>query len=101
MLKIGLGTAAIGRPQYINVRSGGENAPFSLDRFRAEGMAMLEAAWEQGVRYYDTAPGYGLAEDLMIDWTRGAPGRPLEVATKWGYTYVANFDPAATQHEVK
>jgi len=101
MLKIGLGTAAIGRPKYINIRSGEESAPFSLDRFRAEGMAMLEAAWQQGVRYYDTAPGYGLAEELMIDWTRGVPGRTLEVATKWGYTYVANFDPAATQHEVK
>jgi len=97
---IGLGTAAIGRPQYINIRQEA-TAPFSMEAFRQKGMAMLDAAYDQGVRYFDTAPGYGMAEQLIIDWLKSKNDPTIEVATKWGYTYVANFDPRATQHEVK
>ena len=50
---LGLGTAAIGRPQYINIRQ--ESAgDFSLDAFRQKGKAVLENAYEQGIRYFDT-----------------------------------------------
>jgi aryl-alcohol dehydrogenase-like predicted oxidoreductase len=100
MSEIGLGTAAIGRPQYINIRQE-EAAPFSLPDFRAKGMSVLNAAYEQGIRYFDTAPGYGLAEQLMIDWLEASAKPGISVATKWGYTYTANFAPNAAQHEVK
>ena len=98
--KIGLGTAAIGRPQYINIRQE-TNTEFSLDAFREKGMELLDTAYRQGVRYFDTAPGYGMAEQLLLDWVEKKDDVTIEVATKWGYTYVANFDPNAKQHEVK
>jgi len=98
--KIGFGTAAIGRPQYINIRPKA-STEFSLDAFRKAGIEMLESAYEQGVRYFDTAPGYGMAEQLIMDWTKTKNDSNIEIATKWGYTYVANFDLNATQHEVK
>ena len=98
--KIGLGTAAIGRPQYINIRQ--ETSPeFSLDAFRRAGQVVLDDAYRQGIRYFDTAPGYGLAERLLMDWVKEKDDTSIEVATKWGYTYVANFNPNASQHEIK
>jgi len=97
---IGLGTAAIGRPQYINIRQK-EATTVSLDIFRQQGWEVLEEAYRQGIRYFDTAPGYGLAEQLLIDWVKEKGDARIEIATKWGYTYVANFDVNATQHEVK
>ena len=97
---IGFGTAAIGRPQYINIRA--ERArPFSLDAFRKNGLDLLEVAYQKGVRYFDTAPGYGIAEEMLIDWINQKKDPGIEIATKWGYTYTANFDPLAKQHEVK
>jgi aryl-alcohol dehydrogenase-like predicted oxidoreductase len=98
--KIGLGTAAIGRPQYINIRQE-TTTEFSLDDFRKKGLEMLDTAYRQGIRYFDTAPGYGMAEQLLIEWVAEKEDASIEVATKWGYTYVANFDPTAKQHEVK
>lgn len=99
-LKIGLGTAAIGRPQYINVRQESELS-FSLDAFKQHGTRVLDEAYGQGIKYFDTAPGYGLAEKLLIDWISDRKYEDVEIATKWGYTYVANFDPEAAVHEVK
>ena len=97
---IGFGTAAIGRPQYINIRHA-KVEEFSLAAFKEKGFAMLDSAYENGILYFDTAPGYGMAEQLLIDWVKQKNDPTIEVATKWGYTYVANFDPAATTHEVK
>jgi len=97
---IGLGTAAIGRPQYINIRQNKETT-LSLDDFKKKGITTLEKAYQQGVRYFDTAPGYGMAEELLIAWLQTKNDPTIHVATKWGYTYTANFDPNATQHEVK
>ncbi len=62
---------------------------------------MLDYAYESGIRYFDTAPGYGVAEQLLIDWVAKKNDPSITVATKWGYTYVANFDPDAKVHEVK
>lgn len=97
---IGLGTAAIGRPQYININQE-DKAPFSLSTFKQNGIAMLDYAYDSGIRYFDTAPGYGLAEQLLIDWVTKKNDPDITVATKWGYTYVADFDPNAKAHEVK
>lgn len=97
---LGLGTAAIGRPQYINIRQEAV-ADFSLEGFRQKGIEVLNTAYEKGIRYFDTAPNYGIAEQLLIDWVLEKDDAALEVATKWGYTYLANFDPKAEQHEMK
>ena len=98
--KIGLGTAAIGRPQYINIRSK-EADRFELDSFKKKGLHILEEAYQKGIRYFDTAPGYGIAEQLVLEWLNSKQDSSIEIATKWGYEYVANFDPDAKVHEVK
>ena len=98
---IGLGTAAIGRPLYINIKQNQAEEPFSLPSFKQKGLQLLEDAYTKGVRYFDTSPGYGIAEKLVIEWLASKKDTSIQVTTKWGYTYVANFDPNAKQHEVK
>ena len=99
-MNLGLGTAALGRPQYINVR---QNDVYNSDlaAFRKQSFNVLEDAYNAGIRYFDTAPGYGLAEELVLDWLKTKDDNSIEIATKWGYTYTANFDASATVHEVK
>ncbi|TXD52685.1 MULTISPECIES: aldo/keto reductase [unclassified Polaribacter] len=99
-MNLGLGTAALGRPQYINVRQNSTNNS-DLERFRNHSFQVLEEAYDAGIRYFDTAPGYGLAEELVLEWLRTKNDKTIEIATKWGYTYTANFDANATVHEVK
>jgi aryl-alcohol dehydrogenase-like predicted oxidoreductase len=99
-MKLGLGTAALGRPQYINVRQD-NNIKHDLETFRKHSFQVLEDAYNSGIRYYDTAPGYGLAEGLVLEWLKTKNDKTIEIATKWGYTYTANFDTNATIHEVK
>lgn len=100
MQYIGLGTAALGRPQYINIKKEKVES-FSLEALKQKAWDMLDNAFEQGVRYFDTAPGYGMAEQVLIDWVNKKGDDSIEIATKWGYTYVADFNPDAAQHEVK
>ena len=63
---IGLGTAAIGRPLYINIKQDANTEPFSLSTFKEKGMEVLEDAYNKGIRYFDTSPGYGIAEELLL-----------------------------------
>ncbi|WP_452229171.1 aldo/keto reductase [Lacinutrix sp. MEBiC02404] len=97
---LGLGTAALGRPQYINIRKD-KNANPHLEVFKQNSFNVLEHAYQLGIRYFDTAPGYGLAEDLLLEWLQTKNDPTIQIATKWGYTYVANFDANAKVHEVK
>lgn len=99
-MQLGLGTAALGRPQYINVRLE-ECDNSNLAEFRKQSFSVLEKAYNYGIRYFDTAPGYGLAEELLLEWLQTKNDKTIEVATKWGYTYTANFDANAKVHEVK
>lgn len=100
ILSAGLGTAALGRPQYINVRQE-KSMTIDLEAFKIKGFEVLERAYQLGVRYFDTAPGYGLAEQLLLDWLTSKNDPTIQVATKWGYTYVANFNSNAKIHEIK
>jgi D-threo-aldose 1-dehydrogenase len=52
----------------------------------AEAEATLEAAWEVGCRYFDTAPlyGLGLAESRLNPFLRSKRGRPFVLSTKVG-----------------
>ncbi|QKX06948.1 aldo/keto reductase [Aquimarina sp. TRL1] len=99
-MEIGLGTAALGRPEYINIRQE-EKEHLTLGHLKKNAFSVLDAAYKEGIRYFDTAPGYGMAEQLLIDWLQEKNDPGIEVATKWGYTYTANFDPNALIHEVK
>lgn len=101
MKNIGLGTAAIGRPIYINIRHDKPRVDLSLPEFRANGIQILNNAYDNGVRFFDASPGYGLVESLLIEWLQQKNDSDITVATKWGLSYVANFDINATTHEVK
>ena len=52
----------------------------------AEAQAVLEAAWDGGLRYYDTAPlyGFGLAETRLNPFLRGRPRDAYVLSTKVG-----------------
>jgi aryl-alcohol dehydrogenase-like predicted oxidoreductase len=99
-MHLGLGTAALGRPQYINVRQE-KHKVADLNFFKQQGFQVLEEAYNSGIRYFDTAPGYGLAESLVLEWLQTKDDTSIEIATKWGYTYVANFKADAKVHEIK
>jgi aryl-alcohol dehydrogenase-like predicted oxidoreductase len=101
MAQIGLGTAAIGRPLYINIKDNKSSKPFDKQEFIKKGEALLDFAYANGIRILDTAPGYGLAENLVTEWLQNRKISDVSVSSKWGYTYVADFSETAEQHEVK
>ncbi|HMO37446.1 MAG TPA: aldo/keto reductase, partial [Gemmatales bacterium] len=64
---------------------------------------VLDEAWKLGIRWFDAARSYGLAEDFLQTWLRIRDIDPAEVtiSSKWGYTYTANWKIDAKQHEIK
>ena len=100
--RIGLGMAALGRPAYITT---GRAADFGEDRsegaFRRRSWEVLDAAYETGIRYLDCARSYGSAEAFVAGWLARIRPDDVVVGSKWGYTYVGGWDPAAAVHEVK
>ena len=99
--KIGLGLAALGRPEYINIRNG--TIPNkSLEAFTENAFSVLNFAYEQGIRYFDTAPSYGKGEQFLINWNSKYLHKDVTLSTKWGYTYVADWELGFSgAHEVK
>ena len=61
----------------------------------ADAEATLEAAWQAGVRYYDTAPWYGRgqSEHRMGRFLHRQPRGELVLSTKVGRILKAPFDP--------
>ncbi|MGW0823956.1 aldo/keto reductase [Streptomyces sp. NPDC002845] len=100
---IGLGLAAVGRPGYINLgRDEDLPATRSVDALRARSHELLDAAYAQGVRYFDVARSYGRAEEFLADWLKARPdAEDIVVGSKWGYTYTAGWSTEAEAHEVK
>jgi aryl-alcohol dehydrogenase-like predicted oxidoreductase len=101
--RLGLGLAALGRPAYINLGHGAALGPGkSVEELRGRTWAMLDQAWEAGLRYFDAARSYGRAEEFLGGWlrARGHTGTAV-VGSKWGYTYVADWRTDADTHEVK
>jgi aryl-alcohol dehydrogenase-like predicted oxidoreductase len=102
--RIGLGLAALGRPGYINLghaRDLGRNYDEAIMEVRAH--AVLDAAWQAGVRYFDAARSHGRAEQFLASWLKArclAPGA-VTIGSKWGYTYTAGWKVEADRHEVK
>jgi aryl-alcohol dehydrogenase-like predicted oxidoreductase len=101
---IGLGLAAVGRPAYINLgRSADLGGDRPVDALRARAHELLDAALAAGIRYVDVARSYGLAESFLGSWLEGRPaGAPIPtIGSKWGYTYVGDWQMDADVHEVK
>ncbi len=104
MAVLGLGLAALGRPGYLNIGHGNDLGPDrSVDALRARTRDVCDAAWEGGIRWFDAARSYGLAEEFLADWlrTRGIGPGDATVSSKWGYTYTAGWKVEAAVHEVK
>jgi aryl-alcohol dehydrogenase-like predicted oxidoreductase len=103
-LRIGLGLAALGRPGYINLGHDQDLPPGrEVEDLRHRTHELLDQAWRAGVRYFDAARSYGLAERFLGEWLAANRGRRAEltIGSKWGYTYVADWRHDATTHEVK
>ncbi len=100
---IGLGLAAVGRPGYINLGRDedlGENR--SVETLRTRTHELLDAAYAQGVRYFDAARSYGRSEEFLADWLNARPDLDdIVIGSKWGYTYTAGWTTDAEKHEVK
>jgi aryl-alcohol dehydrogenase-like predicted oxidoreductase len=99
--------AALGRPGYINLGHRDDlEQNYDVDAMRDRAHAVLDTAWEAGVRYFDTARSYGKAEQFLASWLRAREIAPtaVSVASKWGYTYTADWRvqvPDGQSHEVK
>ncbi|AKJ14305.1 aldo/keto reductase [Streptomyces incarnatus] len=100
---LGLGLAAVGRPGYINLgREDDLPAERTVDALRTRTLELLDAAYAQGVRYFDVARSYGRSEEFLADWLNARPGiDDVVVGSKWGYTYTAGWSADAETHEVK
>lgn len=102
--RMGLGLAALGRPGYITLEHaqdlGGDYDP---DAMAQHAHAVLDAAWEAGIRYFDAARSYGKGETFLGQWLGNRDHTPQDqiVASKWGYTYTADWQPTADVHEIK
>jgi aryl-alcohol dehydrogenase-like predicted oxidoreductase len=100
---IGLGLAAVGRPGYINLgRERDLPAERSVDALRERTHELLDAAYAQGVRYFDAARSYGRSEEFLAGWLNARPDiNDVVIGSKWGYTYTADWRTDAEEHEVK
>lgn len=101
---VGLGLAALGRPGYINLNHATDlNANYDVAAMEANTHAVLDAAWEAGIRYFDAARSYGRAEAFLGSWLRSREIMPdaVTVGSKWGYTYTAGWQVEAEKHEIK
>jgi aryl-alcohol dehydrogenase-like predicted oxidoreductase len=101
---IGLGLAALGRPAYITLDHGRDlGADRSVEALRERTWRVLDAAFEAGIRYFDAARSYGLAEDFLAGWLaeRGISPDDVTVGSKWGYRYTGGWRIDADEQEVK
>ncbi len=101
--RFGLGLAALARPAYITTGRETLGDDRSVDALREQTHAVLDAAFDAGVRYIDCARSYGRAEEFLAAWLRVRPDAAAEVtvASKWGYRYVGGWRLDADVHEVK
>jgi len=102
--RVGLGTAALGRPAYMTL---GRARDFPEGRSPREmatrTFSILDVAREAGVRYVDTARSYGQGEGFVADWLSSRDVEPgaVTIGSKWGYQYVGAWRMDAEVHETK
>src|SRR4051794_4237520 len=98
---IGFGLAALGRPGYLTLGHGtdlgGDRSVAALER---HAHAVLDAAYDGGVRYFDAARSYGRAEAFLASWLESREA-DVTVGSKWGYTYTADWQVDADPPEGK
>ena len=92
MTEIGLGLAALGRPGYINLGHGGDVADASVAGMERAAHAVLDAAYEGGVRA-STPPARTAAPRSSSRLAGASRARPddVVVSSKWGYSYTAGW----------
>ena len=91
-LRFGLGTIGIGRPW------GYANPEVPDERLARE---LLERAWQLGVRYFDTAPSYGLSEERLgrfLASLSASERGSAEIATKFGEHWDATRSEPFVDH---
>lgn len=101
---MGLGLAALGRPGYINLGHKKDlNQNYDVAAMERHTHTVLDAAWDEGIRYFDAARSYGRAEQFLASWleARALAPEDVVVGSKWGYTYTAGWQVDAEVHEVK
>ncbi|MFD8302522.1 aldo/keto reductase [Streptomyces sp. NPDC059690] len=100
---IGLGLAAVGRPGYINLgRDEDLGEHRTVEALRTRTHELLDAAYAQGVRYFDAARSYGRSEEFLASWLAEHPHvDDVVIGSKWGYMYTADWTTDAETHEVK
>lgn len=101
---IGLGLAALGRPGYITLGHADDlEREYDVQAMREHAHAVFDAAWEEGVRYFDAARSYGRAEEFLASWlgARSIELGACTIGSKWGYSYTAGWQVMAEVHEVK
>jgi len=102
MARLGLGTAALGRPGYLNLGHGAElGEDRSVEGLRARTHEVLDFAYEAGIRDFDTARSYGRGEEFLGEWLRSRNPDGVTISSKWGYVYTANWEVATDPPEVK
>jgi aryl-alcohol dehydrogenase-like predicted oxidoreductase len=100
--RLGLGLAALGRPGYLNIGHGADlGDDRSVAALRARTHAVLDAAYEAGIRDFDAARSYGRAEEFLGEWLRSRRPGGVTVSSKWGYVYTAGWAVATQPPEVK
>ena len=99
---VGLGLAALGRPGYINLGHAEDlGREYAVEQMKRKAHGVLDAAYEHGVRYFDAARSYGKAEAFLASWLTAKKPDDVVVGSKWGYTYTADWQVNAEEHEVK
>ncbi len=99
--RIGLGMAALGRPEYINIRKY-PDPDKSKSAYKESAFKVLDLAYEKGLRHFDTAASYGKGEQFLLEWNQIRAHEDVELSTKWGYSYVADWEIGFRgKHEVK
>ncbi|BAO76528.1 L-fuco-beta-pyranose dehydrogenase [Winogradskyella sp. PG-2] len=95
-----MGMAALGRPDYINIRS--NTIDKSIGAFKKEAFKVLDESYLLGIRDFDVAPSYGLGEQFLLEWNDSRGYNDVRLSTKFGYTYVANWEIGFEgKHEIK
>lgn len=99
---MGLGLAALGRPGYINIGHAEDLAyDYVVEAMERRTHRMLDLAYDNGIRYFDAARSYGRAERFLLSWLKAKAPDDVTVASKWGYTYTAEWEVETDVHEIK
>jgi len=118
-VRVGLGMAALGRPGYINLHRETHLSSRTVDDMRETAHKVIDELFRRCselnnagtadlklVPWLDCARSYGLSEEFVGDYLRrnNISSEDVYVSSKWGYTYVANWNVELGEgepHEIK